>query len=107
MVAQEHYFEILTMQYILQLQYLFKMQNVKYLMCNTLHTYSHNNNQVEFYKTLVDSDYYFKPWDIDDNFYWRYQRMGYKNEKATYNHHGEDAHAAFAEELYEFIKDKM
>jgi len=99
MHSQNFYFEILTFQYILQLQYLFKSHNFKYIMCNTLNMYSENNAQAEFYKNCIDTTYYYEPWENMQSFYFKYAHQGHKNEKAKYMHHGEEPHRLYAEEL--------
>lgn len=99
--------ETLSANLILQLQYFFKSKNVKYIMCNTLHMFTPEDRVLEPLIKLIDTDYYFNPrCNLDESFYWKYRHMGYINEKAKYWHHGIEPHKLFAEELYNFIKEK-
>lgn len=91
---------------VLQLQYFFKSKKIPYLMCNTLHMFTPNDESLEPVLTLIDTNHYYGfNFTQDDAFYWKYRHMGYINEKAKYWHHGVDPHRLFAEELYKFAKE--
>lgn len=113
---------------ILTTQYYLKNKGIYYLMCNTMKTLpdetgkidfdmfsddavpgetfvrSNNNDNIKFYLDLIDKKSFYEPFNYDKSFYKYYKDLGYKNPKATYWHHGEDAHKDYANLLYNFIK---
>ncbi len=98
------YFEVVSANLVLQLQYFLKMHKVNYLMCNTLHMFT-KGNHLDFYVNLIDHKKYYNAYNNDECFYWKYKNAGYQNTKAKYWHHGEEPHRLYAEELYNFIKN--
>jgi len=96
------YLEILSASIVLKMQYFFKLHNIPYLMCNTMHMFS-DDDHLRFYLSLIDQTTYFNMTDGKEDFYWKYDRLGYKNTKATYWHHGEEPHSLYADELFSFI----
>lgn len=92
------YIETISASLVLQMQYFFKMQNIAYLMCNTMHMFS-KDEHLDFYKSQIDYTRYMD----DPIFYWKYADLGYKNPKAKYWHHNEIPHQLFANELIEYI----
>jgi hypothetical protein len=98
-VNRTEYLEIVSANLILQLQYFFKYQNVKYLMCDTLCTFSpENEKHLKFYKDSIDTLHYY-----NELFYHTYANLGYTNTKAVYGHHGEEPHRLYADALYNFL----
>lgn len=103
MVKNLEYQEIVSANCVLQVQYFLKMHQVKYLMCNTMHMFSHNT-YIDFYLKQIDNSFYMCPVDNDQAFYKRYRDAGYTNTKARYWHHDGVPHQLYAAELYSFIK---
>jgi hypothetical protein len=99
------YLEIISANYVLQLQYFFQSKNIKYLMCNTMHMFS-NCRQLDFYLNLIDDNNYINIRNNEESFYWKYKNLGYTNPKAKYWHHDEKPHLMYCKELYKFIKQK-
>lgn len=101
------YLGILTLNLVLQVQYFLKMKNINYLMCNTMALVENNiHGHMDFYFNQVDQNKYIWLTDSKKSFYWRFRDAGFVNQKAKYWHHGEEPHRIFANELYEFIKEK-
>jgi hypothetical protein len=92
------YIETISAGAVLQTQYFFKMQNIEYLMCNTMHMFG-KDEHLDFYKSQIDYTRYMD----SPIFYWNYADLGYTNPKAKYWHHNEKPHQLFANELEEFI----
>lgn len=101
-VNRTEYMEIVSANLILQLQYFFKYHHVNYLMCNTAHMFSPENEKyLKFYLDSIDTkNYYIEP------FYTKYVELGYTNPKAVYGHHDAEPHRLYAEELYNFLTEK-
>lgn len=104
MADNTNYLEILSANYVLQLQYFFKSQKIDYVMCNTMHMFT-PNEQLDFYLSLVDQTKYYNMLDNENAFFWKYRNAGYENPKAKYWHHNEVPHKLYAEELYKFIEE--
>lgn len=98
------YLEILSVNYILQIQYFLKMHQINYIMCNTLHMFT-QSNCLKFYIDQIDSSKYIDFNNNDNAFYWYYRNAGHENPKAKYWHHGEIPHKLYAEKLYTFIQN--
>ena len=100
------YLEVMGATYALQIQYLLKMLNVNYCMCNTGHMFTKEANHMKLYMDLIDTSRYMNmDTDLNESFFWKYKGAGYVNPKAKYFHHGEEPHALYADELYKFISD--
>lgn len=94
-----------TAQTVLLLQNYFKANNIKYVMCNTMHMFG-QSDFTDFMVKLIDDTYYYNPRSTQDEaYYWKYRHLGHENIKAKYWHHSEEPHRLFAEELYKFIGD--
>lgn len=87
---------------VLQMQYFCKMNDVDYLMCNTMKMFSPENSHLQFYIDLIDQSKYMNMLDNDKSFYWYYRNAGYSNPKAKYWHHDETPHRLYADELFNF-----
>jgi len=103
MADNEKYLDIASANLVLQLQYMFKMYNVDYVMCNVMHMFT-PGEQLNFYTSQIDATKYFNLGDNDNAFYWKYRNAGYTNPKAKYWHHNEIPHSLYATELYNFIE---
>lgn len=102
MIKNLQYQEIVSANCVLQLQYFLKMNQVKYLMSNSMHMFT-KDKHLSFYLNLIDASCYMQFDDSDNAFYWKYRNTGYINEKAKYWHHSEQPHAMYAEELFQFL----
>lgn len=96
------YLEIQTLNLVLQLQYFFMNNNIKYLMCNTMYSFS-DFECLSVYKSLVDQKRYYKSFSNTDSFYWKYRNLGYKNKNAKYLHHDATPHNMFAKDLFKYV----
>lgn len=106
-VRNNSFLEMMSANYVLQLQYFFSSLNVKYLMCNTLHMFTLPNKHVEMYTNLIDKSRYMN-WDNNEKaFFWHYRNAGYTNPKAKYWHHNEVPHSLYADELYRFAGENQ
>lgn len=103
-VENERFMEILSMNYVLQMQYFLNSKNVKYVMSNSMPMYYGNHEHLGFYMSLVDTTKYYGLHNTEEAFYLKYKNEGYSNPKAKYWHHDEVPHELFADELYNFIK---
>jgi len=103
MVKNELFVQIISANLILQLQYFFNANNIKYLMCNTLHMFTLPNMHLEQYIRLIDHTKYYQMLSEANAFYWHYRNLNYENKKAKFWHHNEEPHRLYAEELYKFI----
>jgi hypothetical protein len=104
MAQNETMLESWCANYVLQLQYMFKSLQIKYIMCNTMHMFNHTDRFVNQYVKLIDDRYYYQLRENQDaSFYWKYKTLGYENPNAKYWHHGEEPHRLYAEELFRFI----
>lgn len=104
------YFEIYTLNLMLHLQYFLKYYRINYAMCNTMHSFVGDNKKYcEMYVDQIDADKFYKIGyeESYEGFYWHYKELGYSNKKSTIEHHGEEPHALFANELYNFITEKQ
>lgn len=96
-----------SLKEVLMTQYFLKSLNIPYIMCSTMHLYQKNDPFTQYLLDLVDEDnYYGFRQDTKESFYWRYKNAGFINKKAQYWHHGEEPHRLYAEELYNFLKEK-
>jgi hypothetical protein len=102
MANNAEYLEILSANLVLQIQYFLKYQQIKYVMCNTMHMFERTKN-LNFYLDQIDSSRYVGFDDNNSAFYWKYKNAGYTNSKAKYWHHNEEPHRLFAEYLQNFI----
>lgn len=100
------YLEVANMNKSLQVQYFLKSKHIPYLMVNTLHMFSQDNEFLFPYLDLVDSDRYYKFFDSDESFFPKYQNLGYINKKAKWFHHNEEPHYLYSLELEKHISDK-
>ena len=104
-INQTPYTEITSANLILQLQYFFKSKNIDYLMCNTIHMFSPENEKyLKFYLNSIDTGKYYNYNNNNESFYPKYINLGYTNSKAKYGHHSDIPHQLYADELYNFIK---
>jgi len=105
-VEQTRFLEIMTAKNVLELQYFLKMNNIDYVMCNTMHMFTLPDKHLDIYTDFIDKNKYFN-WDNnDESFFWKYRNAGYVNPKAKYWHHDEEPHRLQSERLYEFIGGK-
>ena len=104
MTENEPYLQIVSANAILQIQYLLRSLNVDYVMCNTMHLFTSNIEQIKFYVDCMDKTKYMHIMDENEVFFWKYRNLGYVNTKAKFWHHNEVPHQLFAEELYNFIE---
>ena len=102
MVKNESFIEIMSANFILQLQYFFQANNIKYLMCNSLHMFTLPNDHLEQYLRLIDHTKYYQMLSEQDSFYWKFKNLGHENKKAKFWHHGEEPHRLYAEELFKY-----
>lgn len=100
----EMFVEIMSINYVLQLEYFLKSKNVNYVMCNTMPMFRERSTHLDFYLNLVDATKYYEVLDVSQSFFPKFRALGYVNPKAKYWHHGETPHAMFADELYNFIE---
>lgn len=104
MTQNEMFLEVQTIQLILQIQFYLKSIGVDYLMCNSLHVLTKNKRHTEEFLALVDHAKYFKLYEDGEQFFVKYQKLGYKNEKAKYWHHDEVPHEMYARELIDYVE---
>jgi hypothetical protein len=104
-VENEKFMEVLSLNYVLQMEYFLKSKNVKYVMCNSMPMYDKMDDHLGFYLSLVDHTKYYGIHNASEAFYIKYKQLGYTNEKAKYWHHNEEPHSIFAEELYNYIQE--
>lgn len=103
MVENELLLEILSANYILQLQYYLKMLNIPYLFVNTLNMFTQNHVTLNWYKKQIDGVRFLHFDNNNESFYYKYKNLGYNNPKAKYFHHDEIPHALYSEHLYNYI----
>jgi hypothetical protein len=107
-VKRSEYFEVMSANLILQLQYFLKFKNVKYLMLNTMHMFSEENYlYLKPYIDNIDTKNYYKLLDNTESFYLKYRDSKYnsfRNPNASYGHHGAEPHRMHSEDLYDYIK---
>lgn len=103
--TNEIFMEINSLYFILLLQQFFNANNVKYMMCNTMHMFSSYVKQIENLLPLVDQTKYLNMMHDGESFYIKYKNLGFENTKAQYWHHNEEPHRAYAEDLYKFIEE--
>lgn len=99
------YVDIISAILVLQMQSLFKAEGVKYIMCDSMETFS-DDIGVQQYTNLIDQTYYMNMNDRNSAFYWKYEQQGFKNPKAKYFHHNEEPHILYAKELFLFGKQR-
>lgn len=100
------YFEIYTLNLMLHLQYFLKCYRINYAMCNTMHSFfGENKKYCEMYVDQIDADKFYKIGyeHSYEGFYWHYKNLGYRNTNSQFEHHSEEPHRLFADELYNFI----
>lgn len=96
--------ELSTINYILTLQYFFESNKIKYVMCNSLQTFTFPNKHLGFYLDLIDRNKYMGLDNPGDAFYIKYKNEGHTNPNAKYWHHDETPHQLYAIELRKFIE---
>ena len=104
-VENEKFVEILSINFVLQMEYFLKSKNIKYVMCNSMPMFQSTTEHLGFYLSLVDSTKYYGVHNASEAFYPKYKELGYVNEKAKHWHHGEKPHRIFSEELYNYIQE--
>lgn len=104
-VGNETYMEIQSVYNVILAQQFLQANNIKYVMCNTMHMFTSYVKQIENLLPLVDQTKYLNMMHDQESFYIKYKNLGYTNEKAKYWHHGEEPHRLYADELYKFIED--
>jgi len=104
-VENERYIEIISVNYVLQLQYFLQSKKVDYLMCNSMPIFQNHTAHLGYYLNLVDSTKYYGIYNSEQAFYPKYKKEGYTNPKAKYWHHDEVPHDLFAQELLDFIEE--
>lgn len=93
---------------VLMIQYFLKSLNIPYVMCNTMYMFTPNEHFTQYLVNNIDETHYYNlRTDESESFYWKYRNLGYENTKAKYWHHNEEPHRLFAEELYNFVKEKQ
>lgn len=93
---------------VLMVQYFLKSLNIPYVMCSTMFMFTQNEHFTQYLIDNIDETrYYNLKTDESESFYWKYKNLGYVNPKAKYWHHNEEPHQLFAEELYNFVKEKQ
>jgi hypothetical protein len=102
-IHEEIALEILSANYVLQLQYFFKYKKIPYLLVNTLYQFTKTNHHIQFYLKQIDAKRYLDFDNPEEPFYYKYAAMGYKNLKAQYFHHSEEPHWRYAEHLHNHI----
>ena len=105
MANQQPYLEYQTYQLILQIQFMLESFKVPYMMLNSMPFFLDDINAIKNLLPLVDDNKYYQLNNKDEAFYWKYQKLGYVNDKAKYWHHGEEPHKLFADELINFNED--
>lgn len=105
MVNNLNFLEIMSANYVLQIQYFLKMQNIKFMMCNSMPMFT-TKVHVNFYKQFIDKSCYIDFDNNDMSFYYKYKNLGFTNELAQYDHHGAEPHKLYADYLYKFIRDR-
>jgi hypothetical protein len=107
-VRRTEYLEVSSANLVLQLQYFLKYKNIKYLMVNTNHMFSHTNEKyLDFYFQMIDKNNYYRFDNNQLSFYPKYIDLGYTNNLANYGHHGAEPHRLYAEELHKYITEKQ
>lgn len=104
MAKNEAFIELMTINYILQIQYFLASKNCNYLMCNAMHLVTENKVN-ELYLKLIDKNKFYKLTKNDECFFWKFKNLGYVNPKAKYWHHGEEPHRLYCEELLSYMRD--
>lgn len=104
-IENEKFMEILSLNYVLQMEYFLKSKNIKYIMCNSMPMFQTMSEHLGFYLSLVDYTKYYGIHNASEAFYTKYKDLGYTNPKAKYWHHGDEPHYIFAEELYNYIQE--
>jgi hypothetical protein len=104
-VENERFMCLMSMNYVLQLQYFLNSKNVNYLMCNSMPLYEKPYSHLGFYISLVDHTKYYGVHHPSEAFFGKYKKLGYENPKAKYWHHDETPHELFAEDLFKFMEE--
>lgn len=104
-VENERFVEIISLNYVLQLQYFFQSKKINYLMCNSMPLFQSHTTHLGYYLSLIDATKYYGVYNAEEAFYPKYKKEGYSNLKAKYWHHDEIPHNLFAEELLGFIQE--
>jgi hypothetical protein len=105
-VRRSEYMEVVSANLILQLQYFLKHKNVSYLMVNAGYMFSESNKKyLQVYQQMIDNTRYYKFENNEESFYQKFKRLGYKNNNAKYEHHSEEPHRLYADELYKYIME--
>lgn len=101
----EQIFEIMGVNYALQIQYFLQSKKIDYLMCNSMPLFRNHTKHLGYYLNLLDATKYYGVFNAKEAFYPKYKQEGYVNAKATYWHHDEVPHDLFAQELLGFIEE--
>ena len=108
-VKRTEFFELYSVNLVLQMQFFLKHLGVKYLMVNTMHMFSESNEQyLKSYFNIIDNKHYYHAFNNQESFYTKYKDSkynAYRNPKAMYGHHGAEPHRLYAEELYNYITE--
>jgi hypothetical protein len=104
-VENERFVEIVSLNYILQIQYFLQSKKVDYLMCNSMPVFDAHTKHLGYYLNLIDATKYYGIYNSEQAFFPKYRKEGYVNPKAKYWHHDEIPHGIFTEELYSFIEE--
>lgn len=97
--------ELMSLSYVLQLQYFFKMWGVKYLMCNCMKLFEAADIHLGFYLNSIDRKNFMGLDTPSDAFFIKYKELGYTNPNAKYWHHGQEPHGLYADELFTFARN--
>lgn len=104
------YFEIYTLNLMLHLQYFLSYYRIKYLMVNTMHSIQADHQKFsKVYVDQIDREFFYK-FGYEHSFpgfYWHYKELGYKNKNSQFDHHTEEPHKLFAEELYQYLNGRQ
>lgn len=105
-IKRTEFTEVYSANLILQMQYFLKLKKSKYLMVNTGHMFSKENEKyLRFYMEQIDRNHYYKFDNNQSSFFIKYKDLGYENNNAKFGHHGTEPHKLYAEELYQYIGD--
>ncbi|NBO99874.1 MAG: hypothetical protein EBU90_07065 [Proteobacteria bacterium] len=102
MVFHELYLQISCAHIVLALHNFLKNKQIPHLMTNSMYMFNDDFRLDPYLSEIAPKNYYMMR-DNEQCFYQKYKNLGYTNPKATYWHHGPDAHEAYAKELYTYI----
>jgi hypothetical protein len=101
----QNYLETLSATFVLNIQYFLEKKQIPYLMCNTQYMFT-DNMFSKFYISLIDRSKYVDIDQPDESFYWKYNKLGFKNQSEMYWHHGLEPHRLYSEHLFNFVKNQ-